>query len=76
MSKKERAARIVKSDTEITKSCGLCENGRLSADGSILCIKCGVMDPDDVCKKFSYDPLKREPKLPPKQHFDKSEFDL
>ncbi len=67
----------MKPHCEITKCCALCEIGRLSPDRStVLCIKNGVMAKDDVCRKFRYDPLKREPSLPKKQKFDKSEFDI
>ncbi len=67
----------MKAHSEITPSCALCEIGRLSPDGSkVLCTNCGVMDKTDVCRKFRYDPLKREPTLPKKQKFEQSEFDL
>ena len=67
----------MKAHTEITPSCALCETGRLSPDGiNVLCVKRGVMKKSDVCRKFCYDPLKRDPKLPKKQKFDRSEFEL
>ncbi len=67
----------MKPHTEITKKCALCEFGRVSADGkSVFCEKKGVMEPDDKCGRFRYDPLKREPKLPQKQSFSADEFDL
>lgn len=67
----------MKAYSEITKCCALCEIGRLSPDGgSVLCTKNGVMAKSDICRKFRYDPLKREPELPRKQKFSQSEFDL
>lgn len=67
----------MKPKAEISKQCSLCEIGHLGADGrSVLCIKQGVMPPDGVCRKFRYDPLKREPLLPPKQEFTETEFEL
>ncbi len=67
----------MKPHCEITKSCALCEIGRISPDGkSVLCTKNGIMAKSDVCKKFRYDPLKREPQLPKKQKFEQKDFDL
>lgn len=43
--------------------CEYCLKGRPSPDNkSIFCIKNGIMAPDDRCKSFKYDVLKREPK--------------
>ncbi len=67
----------MKPHTEITKKCALCEVGRLSADGkSVFCEKKGVMEPNDKCGRFKYDPLKREPTLPKKQTHSADEFNL
>ena len=47
---------------DISPACKYCAYGRASAGGDeVLCEKRGVMLPDSSCKKFSYDPLKREP---------------
>lgn len=47
-------------------ACGYCAHGRACAvDGEILCDKKGVRLADSSCGKFSYDPLKREPKRAP-----------
>lgn len=46
-------------------SCAYCESGRLSPGGvSVLCVRRGIVSPDGKCRRFRYDPLKREPKLP------------
>ena len=47
---------------DISPACKYCAFGRATADGGeVLCEKRGIMLPDSSCKKFSYDPLKREP---------------
>ncbi len=47
-------------------SCIYCESGRLAPGGvSVLCVRKGIVKPDGKCRKFKYDPLKREPKVPP-----------
>ncbi len=54
--------------SDYPKCCRYCEKGSLSFDESaVLCEKKGIVGPDDCCKKFVYDPLKRVPferKLP------------
>ena len=46
----------------ITPACVLCAHGRRSVDGQvILCRENGVTSPDDRCRKFEYDPLRRIP---------------
>ncbi len=45
--------------------CETCLHGRLSPDKeTVLCIKKGIVQPDGKCRKYSYDPLKRQPKKP------------
>ena len=54
-------------DKSISPSCSYCQFGRLSPDKEgILCIQQGIMLPSSSCKKFKYDPLKRQPKQKPK----------
>ncbi len=49
----------------VEAKCIYCKNGTLAADGKkVLCTKVGILDIDDSCKKFSYDPLKRVPSKP------------
>ena len=46
----------------IDPQCQYCLHGRKSPAGdSVLCEKFGIMSLDYHCKKFVYDPLKREP---------------
>lgn len=62
----------------IPPKCEYCGNGRKSQDGfCILCCHKGVLEPEDHCGRFLYDPFlripRREPVLP---HFDPEEFRL
>jgi len=51
----------------ISPACAYCLHGKLSPDRqSVLCIKKGVLLPTSSCKKFIYDPLKRQPQRLPK----------
>ncbi len=64
--------------TALEPRCEYCSRGELTADKqSVLCVKKGVMLPHSSCRRFSYDPLKREPKpLPKKQQFSPEDFSL
>lgn len=46
---------------KIDPQCRYCRHGQVSPLGGILCEKYGLTTPDFHCKKFAYDPLKREP---------------
>ncbi len=53
-------------DREITEICLFCEKGEpLNGNRRVLCPKHGVVAADYGCRKFVYDPLKRDPKNPP-----------
>ena len=44
------------------KKCAHCAFGRtVEGDTDVLCARNGVMQPDDCCSKYTYDPLKRKP---------------
>ena len=46
--------------------CGWCARGIPADDGGVvLCAKKGVMDPDDCCPRYRYDPLRRTPAARP-----------
>ncbi|MBQ7115679.1 MAG: hypothetical protein IJN94_04600 [Clostridia bacterium] len=49
----------------IEPQCAFCEYGSCVGDGeTVLCRKIGgIMQAFSKCKKFRYDPLKREPKV-------------
>ena len=43
-------------------ACKYCANAVLTADESVLlCRKMGSVLPEDSCRRFKYDPLKRQP---------------
>ena len=66
-------------DKTIEPQCALCEHGKISDDGqSVICRKIGaVMQPYSKCRKYKYDPLKREPKVSPRlTEFSKEDFSL
>ena len=58
----------------ISPSCEYCSTGVL-VNNKILCIKYGVTNSKNNCKKFKYDPLKRIPKKPKKiSQFNEKDF--
>ena len=65
-------------DNTISPSCSYCEHGCRTSDGAaILCEKRGVVGTDFYCRKFLYDPLKREPKRRPRlPDYQASDFEL
>ena len=59
--------------------CAHCEYAEISKDSDVaVCRKIGgIMQLTSKCKKFRYDPLKREPKaINLTSDFDKSDFEL
>ena len=50
---------------DIDPQCAYCEHGTVTANkDTVICKKQGaVMQSFSKCKKFKYDPLKREPKI-------------
>lgn len=48
----------------IEPSCAYCQRGKAVDGETILCKKRGVMTPEDACRSFRYDPLKRIPPRP------------
>lgn len=62
----------------IAPSCKYCEHIMQSFDGgSMLCDKRGVVDASHKCRRFVYDPLKREPRKPlPLETREDFEFEL
>lgn len=63
---------------DISASCSYCVHGRIAPNKeSILCKKAGLVDIDYSCKKFKYDPLKRQPTRPrPIVKYDEEDFSL
>jgi hypothetical protein len=63
---------------EHTPACAYCLHGRLSPDKrSILCVKRGVVALDYACRRYEYDPLKRQPRRAPTlPTFSPEDFEL
>lgn len=64
---------------DIEKACKYCEHGVSVSEGTaVLCEKIGgVMQPHSKCRKFKYDPLKREPHvITLNSDFKKEDFSL
>lgn len=53
-------------NADLPRVCRFCERATLISDEeNVLCSVRGIVLADYCCRKFSYDPLKREPKMPP-----------
>ena len=63
---------------EIMPRCAYCLKGQAISGGEeIFCIKKGITAPNDSCKSFKYDPLKRVPmRAPSRSGFTKEDFEL
>lgn len=49
---------------KLPKRCEYCIHGTKSQfTNEVLCLKKGIMDANDMCRKYKYDPLKRTPQL-------------
>ncbi|MBQ8641993.1 MAG: hypothetical protein IJ480_07210 [Clostridia bacterium] len=54
-------------DAELERYCKYCEHASvLSSPDRMLCRKRGVVDAGGCCRRFVYDPLKRDPAPTPK----------
>ncbi len=49
----------------IEPSCSYCRFGSSIGSGEIACIRRGITTAGGACRRFVYDPLKREPERPP-----------
>lgn len=64
---------------KIQRSCNYCSNGTRLNDGSVLCMRRGIVSQDGSCRKFKYDPCKRVPvkqKAPDFSKYDGEDFSL
>ena len=53
-------------NNRIEPCCAYCRSGSRISETQVACLKRGIVSSGGYCKKFSYDPLKREPAhLPP-----------
>ena len=46
---------------KVDKYCACCVHSGQSGNGGLICSKKGFVSPDDSCRRFRYDPLKRNP---------------
>lgn len=61
-----KSKKIELGDADLPRVCRFCERATLINDEeNVLCSDKGIVLADFCCRKFSYDPLKREPKMPP-----------
>ncbi len=69
-------ARMFNKDTR--KSCEWCKYSHKSEyNDELFCIKCGVTEKFEICRKYKYDPLKRTPeKRIISTEFSKSDFKI
>lgn len=64
---------------KMPKCCEYCRNGTLLEEEQYLCIKHGVVQRREKCRKFKYDPCKRVPSKPKAidfQKYDTHDFSL
>ena len=52
-------------DRKIAPSCEYCRYGSLIDEDHIVCVKRGVIESGNPCRRFRYDPLKRSPDAQP-----------
>jgi len=50
-----------KSGNDYVKVCIFCENATLLRNNEVLCKHNGIVCEDYYCKKYIYDPIKRQP---------------
>ena len=61
----------------LSHACKYCINSRVCTDTEILCKYKGVVGVNDSCRKYKYDPLKREPlKINQTQTYSAKDFEL
>ena len=49
---------------DIEPRCAYCAKGAAAGEDGVLCAKRGLVSPEDSCRSFRYDPLKRVPPKP------------
>jgi len=58
---------------DIEPSCAYCRHGTQFNFEKVGCLKHGIVPLYDACRKFVYDPLKRQPERPRKFHAPEEE---
>ena len=61
---------------KIDRYCTYCQFAGKVDDETMICRHYGLVPASHRCRKFRYDPLKREPILPPKPQHSPEEFQL
>ena len=63
---------------DTAKYCAFCEHSSdLKTNDEMVCVHKGVVTRTSTCKKFKYDPLKREPMAKPKlKEYSEKTFSL
>ena len=60
----------------VRKTCEICEYIRDGVNGKKICSRTREPVPEEVCRHYRYDPIKRIPKAPPKlPEFKAEDFD-
>ena len=57
-------------EKNIEPRCGYCQKGTSLEDGTVMCVKKGIVAAAGACLGFRYDPLKRVPPKPLAASFD------
>lgn len=57
---------------KIEPSCSYCDSGSRISDTEVACLRRGIVSAQGSCRKFKYDPLKREP--PHTENLDAGKF--
>lgn len=47
---------------DIDRCCAYCAHAGSAGKERMICVKRGIVSPQDQCRAFSYDPLKRMPR--------------
>lgn len=64
---------------KLPKTCEYCQNGTCIGEDTYLCTKRGVVEYQEKCRKFKYDPCKRVPSKPKAldfQQYNEHDFSL
>ena len=56
---------------KVDPRCAYCAKGCTIDDEQVACVKKGIVDPEDHCGAFVYDPLRRVPPRPVKLSTEK-----
>lgn len=64
---------------DIEPRCAYCQRGARIDQEQVICVKRGIVSPEDHCARFRYDPLKRTPPRPAQlstQQLSQEDFSL